>query len=140
MTLPDVLYGRESRFFTFGEEIILTVFENGVLKIVFGYEGDEVTGEQRRTHDEEFHEACFSRNIIHVIKSRIMRWAGQGMRMGDSRDAYVQSTGGRNLRERHHSEEPGLDRDIILNGSSRNRTGLNWLKIETSVVLLRTMR
>jgi len=138
--LPDVLYGYESRFFTFREEIILTVFENGVLKKVFGHEGDEVTGEQRRPHDEEFHEVCFSQNIIHVIKSRIMRWAGQGTRMGDSRDAYVQNTGGRNLRKRHHLEEPGLNRDMILNGSSRNRTGLNWLRIETSVGLLRTMR
>ena len=72
-----------------------------MLKKVFGHEGDEVTGEKRRPHDEEFHEVCFPQNIIHVIKSRIMRWAGQGTRMGESRDACVQNTGGRNLRERH---------------------------------------
>ena len=59
-----------------------------MLRKVLGHEGDEVTGEQRRPHDEEFHDVCSSPNIIHVIKSRRMRWTGQGTRMGDRRDAY----------------------------------------------------
>jgi hypothetical protein len=63
------------------------VFENGVLKEVFGHKGDEVTSEQRRSHDADFHDVCSSPNNIHVIKLR-MRWDGQGARMSDRRDAY----------------------------------------------------
>lgn len=76
VTLSDV-YGCESRSFNFRAEIILTVFEKGVPREVLGHEGDEVSGGQRRPHDEEFHDVCSSPNIIHVIKPRRMRWAGQ---------------------------------------------------------------
>jgi hypothetical protein len=52
------------------------VFDNGVLRRIFGPEEDEVTGDWRRLHNEELHCLCSSKNIIRVIKSGKMRWAG----------------------------------------------------------------
>jgi len=59
----------------------LRVFENGVLRRIFGPEGDEVTGELRQLHNERLTDLYSRRNIILVIKSRRMRWAGHVARM-----------------------------------------------------------
>jgi hypothetical protein len=61
---------------------ILRVFENRVLRRIFGPKRDEVTGGWRKKHNEELH------NLIRVIKSRRMRWAGHVARMGERRNAY----------------------------------------------------
>jgi hypothetical protein len=66
----------------------LSVFENRVLRKVFGLKRDEVTGEWRRLHNEELNDLYCSSNIIRVIKSRRMRWAGHVARIGDRRGAY----------------------------------------------------
>ena len=50
--------------------------------------GDEVTGEWRRLHNEELNDLCSSPNIVRVIKSRRMRWAGHVARMGEERGTY----------------------------------------------------
>jgi hypothetical protein len=63
------------------EENWLRVFENRVLRI-FGPKRDEVTGEWRRLHDKELYALYSSPNIIWVIKSRRLRWAGHVARMG----------------------------------------------------------
>jgi hypothetical protein len=60
----------------------LRVFENRVLKRIFGLKRDEVTGGWRKLHNEELHNLYPSPNIIRMIKSRIMRWAGHVARMG----------------------------------------------------------
>jgi hypothetical protein len=52
------------------------VFENVVLRRIFGPKRDEVTGEWRQLHGEEFNDFCSSPNITRVVKSRRMRWAG----------------------------------------------------------------
>jgi len=65
-------------------ECWLRVFENRVLRI-FGPKKDEVTGEWRKLHNEELNDLYCSPNIVRVIKSRIMRWAGQVARMGERR-------------------------------------------------------
>jgi len=70
------------------EERKLRMFENMVLRRIFGTRRDEVTGEWRRLHNEELNELYSSRNIVHVIKSRRMRWAGHVARMGDERGVY----------------------------------------------------
>jgi hypothetical protein len=66
----------------------LRVFENRVLKRIFGPRRDEVTGEWRRLHNEELNDLYTSPNIVRVIKSRRMRWAGHVARMGEERVVY----------------------------------------------------
>ncbi|KAJ4450972.1 hypothetical protein ANN_02407 [Periplaneta americana] len=66
----------------------LMVFENKVLRKIFGAKRDEVTGEWRKLHNTELHELYSSPDIIRNIKSRRLRWAGHVARMGESRNAY----------------------------------------------------
>jgi len=70
------------------EERKLRVFENMVLRRIFGPRGDEVTGEWRRLHNEELNDLYCSPNIVRVIKSRRLRWAGHVARMGEERGVY----------------------------------------------------
>jgi hypothetical protein len=64
------------------------VFENRVLRRIFGPKRDEVTGEWRKLHNEELRDLYSSPSIIRIIKSRGMRWAGHVARMGKKRNAY----------------------------------------------------
>jgi len=70
------------------EECRLGVFENRVLRRIFGPKWDEVTGEWRKLHNEELNDLYFSPNIVRVIKWRRMRWEGHVARMKDSRGVY----------------------------------------------------
>ena len=81
--LPVVLYGCETWSLTLREERKLRVFENMVLRRIFGPRREEVTGEWRRVHNEELNDLYSSPNIVRVIKSRRMRWAGHVARMGE---------------------------------------------------------
>jgi len=67
------------------EERKLRVFENMVLRRIFGSRRDKVMGEWRRMHNKELNYLYSSPNIVRVIKSRRMRWAGHVGRMGESR-------------------------------------------------------
>ncbi|PNF36118.1 hypothetical protein B7P43_G10966, partial [Cryptotermes secundus] len=80
--LPVVLYGCEIWSLTFREEYRLSVFENRVLRGIFGPKRAEVTGGWRKLHNEELHNLHSSPSIIRTIKSRRMRW------MGETRNAY----------------------------------------------------
>ena len=73
--LPVVLYGCETWLLTLREERRLRMFENRVLRRVFGTKRDEVTREWRKLHNEKLNDLYCSHNIIRVIKSRRMRWA-----------------------------------------------------------------
>jgi hypothetical protein len=86
--LPVVLYGCETWSLTLREEQRLRVFENRVLRRILGPKRDEATGEWRRLRNEELDDLYSSPNIIRVIKSRRMRWAGHVARMGEGRGAY----------------------------------------------------
>jgi len=66
----------------------LRVFENMVLRRIFGPRRDEVTGELRRLHNEKLNDLYSSPNIVRVIKSRRMKWAEHVARMGEERGVY----------------------------------------------------
>ena len=74
--LPFVLYGCETWSLTLREERKLRVFENRVLRGIFGLKREEVTGEWRKLLNEELNDLYCSPNIVRVLKSRRMRWAG----------------------------------------------------------------
>ena len=86
--LPVVLYGCETWKLTLREERKLRVFENMVLRRIFGPRRDEVTGEWRRLHNEELNDLYSSPNIVRVLKSRRMRWTGHAACMGEEREVY----------------------------------------------------
>jgi hypothetical protein len=82
------LHGCETWSLTLREEDRLRVFENRVLRRIFGPKRDEVTGEWRKLHNEELHNLYSSPDIIRQVKSRQMRWAGHVARMGEERKVY----------------------------------------------------
>ncbi|KAJ4426285.1 hypothetical protein ANN_27097 [Periplaneta americana] len=92
--LPVVLYGCETWTLILREEHRLRVFENKVLRKIFGAKRDEVTGEWRKLHNTEVHALYSSPDIIRNIKSRRLRWAGHVAHMGESRNAYRVLVGG----------------------------------------------
>jgi hypothetical protein len=75
------------------EERRLRVFERRVLRRVFGLKKDEVTREWSKLHNEELNDLYYSPNIIQVIKTRRMRWAGHVARMGGE-EMRIQGFGG----------------------------------------------
>jgi hypothetical protein len=110
--LPVVLYGCETWSLTQREKQRLRLFEDRVLRRIFGPKRDEGTGEWRRLHNEELNDLYSSPNIIRVLKSRRMRWAGHVARMGEETGAYRILVGrpeGSLPRGR-----PGVDGRIIL--------------------------
>ncbi|KAJ4441989.1 hypothetical protein ANN_11853 [Periplaneta americana] len=86
--LPVVLYGCATWTLILREEQRLKVFENKVLRKIFGAKRDEVAGEWRKLHNAELHALYTSLDIIRNIKSRYLRWAGHVACMGESRNAY----------------------------------------------------
>jgi hypothetical protein len=86
--LPMVLYGYVTWSLTLREEHRLREFENRVLREIFGPKRDEVAGGWRKLHNEKLRDLYSSPNIIKIILSRRMRWAGHVARMGAKRNAY----------------------------------------------------
>jgi hypothetical protein len=86
VVLPVLLYGCETWSLTLKEEHRLMVFENRMLRI-FRPKREE-DGSWRKLHNDELHSLYSSPNIVTVIKSRRMRWAGHVARMGERRGVY----------------------------------------------------
>ena len=110
------------------------MFENRVLRRVFGPKRDGVTGEWRKIRNEELNDLYCSPNIVRMIKSRRMRWAGHVACVGRG-ELYTGLRWGI-LRERDHLGDPGVDGRIILRWIFRKRdvrvwTGSIWLRIGT---------
>jgi len=132
--LPAVLYGCETWSLPLREERRLRVFENRVLRRVFAPKRDGVTGEWRKPHNEELNDLYSLPNIVWVVKSRQMRWAGHVARMG----VLEVCTGcwWRSLRERGHWGDEDIDGRIILRWIFRKLEGVmgsgwSWLRIGT---------
>jgi hypothetical protein len=105
------------------------VYENRVLRRIFGPKRDEVTGEWRKLHNEELKDLYCSPNIVRMIKSRRMRWARHVARRGKGEACTVFLWG--NLRERDHLEDRGVDERNILRWISTKWdvglwTGSSW--------------
>jgi hypothetical protein len=83
--LPVVSYGCEAWSLTLREEHRLKVYENRVLRRIFGPKRDEVTGEWRKLHTEELHNLYSYPDIIRQVKSRRMRWVGHVACIGEER-------------------------------------------------------
>ncbi|KAJ4450662.1 hypothetical protein ANN_02091 [Periplaneta americana] len=90
----------------------LRVFENKVLRKIFGSKRDEVTGEWRKLHNAELHALYSSPDIIRNIKSRRLRWAGHVARMGESRNAYREARGEKTLGRPRHRWEDNIKMDL----------------------------
>jgi hypothetical protein len=110
VVLPVVLYGCETWSLTLREEQRLRVFENRVLRKIFGPKRDEATGEWRRLHNEEFNDLYSSPNTIRIIKLRRMRWAGHVECMGEK--VHTGFWWG-DLREGDHLGDPCVDGRIL---------------------------
>ena len=86
--LPVVLYGCETWSLALREERRPRVFENRVLRRIFGLKRDDITGEWKKLRNEELNDLYRPPNIVWVIKSRRMRWAWHVAHMGESGDIY----------------------------------------------------
>jgi hypothetical protein len=115
------------------------VFENRVLRRIFGPKRDEVTGEWRNLHNEELHNLYSSPNIIKQIRSRMMRWVGHVARMGEERNVYRvlmgKPEGKRPLGRPRRIWEDGIRMDLreIAGGVW---IGSSWFRIGTGGGLL----
>ena len=132
--MPVVLYGCETWSLTLREELKLRVFENRVLRGIFGPKRDEVTGDWRKLHNEELNDLYSSPNIVRVIKKGRMRWVGYVARMVRG-EVYTEFWWG-NLRERDHLGDPRIDGMIIVRWFFKKwdvgvRSGSSWLRIGT---------
>jgi hypothetical protein len=122
-----VLYGCETWSLTLREEHRLRVFENRVLRI-FGPKREE-DGSWRKLHYDELHDLYSSPNIVRVIKSRRMKWAGHVTRMGEGRGAYRvligRPEGRRPLGRPRRRWEDNIKMDLGEIGID----GANWIRL-----------
>ena len=111
-----VLLGCEMWSLTLWEELKLRVFENRVLRRIFGPRRDEVIREWRKLHKEELNDMYSLPSIVRVIKSRRMRWAGHMTRMGERRGVYrvlvEKLEGKRQHGKRRHRCEDNIKMDL----------------------------
>jgi hypothetical protein len=126
--LPVVLYGCETWSLTLGEEHGLRVFENRVLRRIFGPQREE-DGSWRKLHNDELHNLNSSPNIVRVIKSRRMRWAGHVARMEERRGVYRvlvgRPEGERPLRRPRRRWEDNIKMDLMEIGIGRSK----WIQL-----------
>jgi hypothetical protein len=105
------------------------VFENRVLRRIFGPKRDEVTGDWRRLHIEELNDLYSSPNIVRVIKLRRMRWTGHVARGGESRIGY-RGWGGEPERKRPlESPKHKWEDNIKMDPQEVGFEGMDWIDV-----------
>ena len=110
------------------------VFENGVLKRIFGPKRDEVTWEWRKLHDEELNGLYSSPTIVRVIESKRMRWMEHVARMGESRGVYRVLVGKLEVKRPLRRPRPGWEDNIKMDLQELGWgtwTELIWLRMGT---------
>ena len=126
--LPVVLYGCETWSLTLREECRLRVFENRVLRRIFGHKRDKVTMEWKKLH-KDLNDLYFSSNIVQVLKSRIIRWLGHVSHMGEKRgicSVFVgKPDGKRLLGEDRRRWEDNMKMDLQEVGCG----SVDWIKL-----------
>ncbi|KAJ4450171.1 hypothetical protein ANN_01578 [Periplaneta americana] len=127
--LPVIHYGCETWTLILREEQRLRVFENNVLRKIFGAKRDEVTGECRKLHNTELHALYSSPDIIRNIKFRRLRWAGHVARMGESRNAYRKKESAGSLAEKKLPTEGCTGR----NGEREKSSGQNNISDDNDI-------
>jgi hypothetical protein len=126
--VPVELYGCKTWSLALGEEHRLRVFENRVLRRICGPKREE-DGSWRTLHNDELHSLYSSPNIVRVIKSRRMRWAGHVARMGEGRGVYRilvgRTEGKRPLGRPRRRWEDNVKMDLREIGID----GANWIQL-----------
>jgi hypothetical protein len=127
--LKIVLYGCGTWSLILRKEYRLRVFENWVLRRIFGPKREEIMGERRKLHSGELHNLYSSPDIVRQIKSRRMRWAGHVARMGEGRNVYRVLVGkpeGKRPPERLRRRwEDGIKMDLRETG----RGAVEWIHL-----------
>jgi hypothetical protein len=111
-----------------GEEHRLRVFENRVLRKIFGPKREE-NGLWRKLHNDELHSLHSSPNIIRVIKSRRMTWSGHVARMGEGRDVYRILVGRPECKRPLERPRRRWEDNIKMDLSEIGIDGANWTKL-----------
>jgi hypothetical protein len=126
--LPVVLYGCETWSLTSGEEHRLRVFENRVLRRIFGPKREE-DGSWRELHNDELHSLYSSRNIVRVIKSRRMSWVRHVARMGEGRGVYRVLVGRPESKRPLGRRRRRWDDNIKMDLREIGIDGANWIQL-----------
>jgi len=126
--LPVVLYGCETWLLTLREERRLRVFENRALRI-YGPKRDEATGEWRKLYNDELNDLYCSPNIVRVIKSRRMRWAGHVARMGEERGVYRVLMGKLEGKRPLGRPRRGWENNIKMDLQEVGCGGMDWIEL-----------
>ena len=127
--LPVVLYGRETWSLTLREEHRLRVFENRVLRRIFGPKRDGVTGEWRKLHNEELNDLYSSFNIVRVIKLRRMRRAGHIARVEERKCVHKVLVGKPEGKRPLGRPRRRWDDNIKMDFQEVGRGGGDWMEL-----------
>jgi hypothetical protein len=123
-----VLYGCETWSLTLREEHRLRVFENRLLRMIFGPRREE-DGSWRKSHYDELHSLYSSPNIVRVIKSRRLRWTGHVARMGEGRGVYRVLVGMPEGKRPLGRPRLRWEDNIKLDVSEIGIDGMNWIQL-----------
>jgi len=122
-------FGCETWSLILREECRLRVFENSVTRRILGPKRDEVTGEWRKLHNEELNDMYSSPNVVWVIKSRRMRWAGHAACIRERRGVYRvlvgKPEGKRPLGRHRFRGEDNINLDLQEVGCG----GMDWIEL-----------